>query len=108
MMKAMWAKLFQAPSNDPRLSSLTPRELAEELSLSMAFTKFLAQASEEDEKREEQPKVRTDPEAQHIADTPILTGDPEYDKWELEETGTKLPANFVLGAHGRAATHDDP
>jgi hypothetical protein len=30
--------------------------------------------------------VRTDPAARALADTPRLTGDPEYDRLELEET----------------------
>lgn len=31
--------------------------------------------------------VRTDEKARSIADTPVLTGDPEFDRLEMEETG---------------------
>jgi hypothetical protein len=35
--------------------------------------------------------VRTDPEARKLADTPHLTGDPEWDEIELRETDPTRP-----------------
>lgn len=107
--------MYQAPTNDPRLLSLTPRELSEEVSLGMAFTKYLEtrpeqRASENDDTVwARHGKIISGEEGKKIADTPILTGDPDYDRWELEETqGEALPAHFFEGSDARAKTHDDP
>lgn len=46
---------------------------------------------------------------QALADTPILTGDPEFDAWELEETSTERTFNVTRGGTrgGDSTQHDD-
>jgi hypothetical protein len=84
----------------------------------MALTTFLESKSEKETRDEsgettiwtrQGGRVLRGEEAQKLADTPILTGDPDYDRWELEETqGEALPAHFFTGSNARAETHNDP
>lgn len=75
----------------------------------MALTKHLEQRPEqEDDALASGSHIRRDGKAREIADTPILTGDPDFDRWELEETSTPLPAHFFKGADAGTKTHDDP
>ena len=50
-----------------------------------------ARAEKEKEKPEEPFTTRTDEEARRLADTPHLTGDPEWDAVELAETNPDRP-----------------
>ncbi len=84
-MKAMWTRLYNAPSNDPRLLSLTHRELSEEIGLQTALTIYLEHRKEELEYKE----AHVDPEVAKKYDRPMLTGHPDYDRWELEETAVE-------------------
>lgn len=102
MIRTMWSDTFKAPPNDPRLMELTPREALEQV---LAIYSLERRRSEAQEKRMEAlnrrssagiegptatilPKER----AIELADTPHLTGDPEFDAVELAETapGKKL------------------
>lgn len=95
LIQTMWADTFKLPMNDERLMALTPREaLTQVLAI-----EALAQRREEARKRamkgrrmfdlDEPPtpgETKRDSEAQKLADTPHLTGDPEWDAVELAET----------------------
>ena len=69
----------------------------EQLFLSMAFHDYRDYQSKRDEEQEETiiesggSRVLRDEEAKKIADTPILTGDPWFDKMERAETDASKP-----------------
>lgn len=100
LIRTMWADCFKLPMNDERLMALTLREaLSQVLSLDA-----LAQRREEVRKRlmkgrrmmdldepGEGGEVKRDSEAAKLADTPHLTGDPEWDAIELAETDPSKP-----------------
>ena len=98
-MKAMWAQMYSLPTNDERLCSLTLRELSEEIALRTAITEYGAER-----RRETRVEMVVDPyeqaaggvedrspEAAELADTPVLTGDPEFDRLEMEQVAEELP-----------------
>ena len=92
MVKLLWAEKFNLPPSDARLSSLTLKEAAEQVFSLQAFSDFMdARAEKEKEKPEEPFTTRTDEEARRLADTPHLTGDPEWDAVELAETNPDRP-----------------
>jgi len=69
--------------------SLTAREVAEQLNGLAAIDMLRAERVEseiEQTKILSDPRARTDENAASIADTPHLTGDPEWDAIELSET----------------------
>jgi hypothetical protein len=61
----------------------------------MALDAYLEKREGKEEEREatlyQGTRILTDEKAQAVADTPILTGDPEWDRLELEETSTEKP-----------------
>ena len=97
LIKLLWAEKFKLPPNDERLLSLTLREAAEQIFEKQAFAEFMEKRAEKEEAEAErdpeepQFKTRTDPEAQKLADTPHLIGDPEWDAVELAETDPTRP-----------------
>lgn len=91
MVKLMWAEKFKLPPNDERLLSLTLRDAAEQVFAQDAFLKYLREQEPPehapyDENAPPIAEVRTDEAARLLADTPHLTGDPEWDAVELSET----------------------
>lgn len=95
LVKLLWVERFNLPPNDARLSSLTLREAAEQVFEQRAFGLFMDKRAEKDKDRfdEDDPffETRTDEEARTLADTPHLTGDPEWDAIELAETDPTRP-----------------
>ena len=98
LVKLLWVEKFNLPPNDVRLSQLTLREAAEQVFEQQAFGQFMDKRAE----RKRTPRfdfdegvteaeVRTDEEARVLADTPHLTGDPEWDAIELAETDPRRP-----------------
>jgi hypothetical protein len=80
--------------NDPRLLSLTIKDAGEQILELIAFSEYrksLSEKLEDQDSDDGQFKVRTDEEARNIADTPMLTGDPEFDAMELAETAETKP-----------------
>lgn len=82
--------------------SLTPREAAEQVFEQRAFSDYLEERTEAlekdnpartpfDEHAPPQATTRTDDAARTLADTPHLTGDPEWDAVELAETDPNRP-----------------
>jgi len=90
----MWAEKFNLPPNDPRLLSLTIKEAGELILELVAFSEYrksLQVQSDDHISDDGRFSVRTDEEARNIADTPMLTGDPEFDAMELAETAETKP-----------------
>jgi hypothetical protein len=95
----MWAEKFGLPPNDARLLSLTLREAAEQVFELRAFNQYIEDRAEKTETKSTSwsdfdtpvAEVRTDAAARAIADTPHLTGDPEWDAVELAETDPSRP-----------------
>ncbi len=95
-LKMMWAQKFNLPPNDERLSRLSEREAMEQILSMTAIVKMMTPqptptastrllgadrfASLVDE------PVEVDAIESSWADEPQLTGDPEGDAWELENT----------------------
>lgn len=77
--------------------SLTLREAAEQVFELQAYQNHMEKRAEHDPKNarfdEDNPEfeTRSDEAAQLIADTPHLTGDPEWDAIELAETDPSRP-----------------
>lgn len=91
----MWANKYNLPLNDPRLLSLTVKEVGEQLLETAAFSSYreslIREPSDDHISDNGRFRVRTDEEAKNIADTPLLTGDPEWDAIELAETAETKP-----------------
>ncbi len=99
-VKALWAETFNLPPNDARLLKLTPREAYEQVRMVTAIKRLKAQAITEGMQNAtaaaqvdpyggpSKPVVKTVMgfDAEKIADKPLLTGDPEWDAVEREET----------------------
>lgn len=91
LMKALWSQMYQAPTNDDRLLSLTLRELSEELSLRAALVDHMSERTQDAEEQDDaawlgEGRTLTREQARKIADTPQLTGNSWYDEQELRET----------------------
>jgi hypothetical protein len=91
LIKLMWAEKFQLPPNDERLLSLTLREAAEQVFGMQALERITAERSKVRDPDDPEFIDRNDDEARLIADTPHLTGDPEWDALELAETDPLRP-----------------
>lgn len=78
---------------------MTLRDLAEEVVLHGALDEYLGEVENKDEtSRASAPRILKDEKARALADTPVLTGHPDYDRWELEETDPSKPP-LELGVH---------
>ena len=107
MVKFMWAAKFGLPPNDERLLRLTAREALEQVNGVRAIEKLAEEASKENPEHPDfqrdleegqqrdtvtfdgdigQSRAKVGTGSKSIADTPHLTGDPEWDALELAET----------------------
>lgn len=96
MVKLMWAEKYSLPPNDERLLSLTLKEAAEQVFEQEAFKTYArerwrSQNPEFEDWGEPEVETHTGEAAKKIADTPHLTGDPEWDAIELAETDPRRP-----------------
>lgn len=99
LIKAMWAETFKLPLNDERLLALTPREALEQVFAVEALAQRRLDAIKRarhgyatfDRDAPPETEVRRDEDARKLADTPHLTGDPEWDAVELAETDPSRP-----------------
>jgi len=83
----MWAAKFKLPPNDERLLCLTAKEAIEDVLKVQAYENWIEEKhAEERGLKTKPPAVYSDEEARKLADTPHLTGDPEWDEIELAET----------------------
>lgn len=88
----MWVEKFNLPLNDPRLLSLTIKEAGEQILELAAFSEYKKSLRVNDQVSDDgRFRIRTDEEGKNIADTPLLTGDPEFDAIELAETAETNP-----------------
>jgi len=95
----MWADTFKLPLNDERLMSLTAREALEHVFAIEALSQRRLDAIKRsrtgrdasDREAPPQSDVHRDESARKLADTPHLTGDPEWDAVELAETDPSKP-----------------
>lgn len=98
----MWSEKFNLPPNDERLLRLRVSEAIEQVLALEAIGLQRSEAAERaafhsvalaggDTTPFVKKEVRTDDEARSIADTPHLTGDPEWDAIELEMTDPNRP-----------------
>lgn len=90
---------FNLPDSDERFLRLTAREAMEQILLKRAISAHLQDlkkaAEAPDEGEDPQREVRTDEEGQQLADTPHLTGDPEFDAIELSEAGDVRSTDYL-------------
>lgn len=84
---------FRLPASDERFSRLTTLEALEQVMLVTATKEWQAELRKrrqgpyyDDTRIEPEVEVKTDEEAQLLADTAHLDGDPENDEIELAET----------------------
>lgn len=94
VIRALWSRTFKRPMNDEHVMRLTPFEalehvlaqqvLAERESASFERKMSGTAASPKTE-------VKRDADAAKLADSPHLTGDPEWDEIELAETAPDKP-----------------
>lgn len=93
-VKLLWAERFNLPPNDGRLLSLSIREAIEQVNGIAAIREHIADHTKRprsfDDQRVEV-REREGDEAKAVADVPHLTGDPEWDAIELEETDPTRP-----------------
>ena len=95
----MWSQTYSLPPNDARLLRLSEREALEQIFLRRALVKLQTRTKSEAKPgtrlsgpnfeslgRGAEVSVADDDEARALADTPVLTGDPEWDAWELDNT----------------------
>jgi hypothetical protein len=115
-IRLLWAAKFRLPPNDPRLLQVTIREALEQVHGVAAVEQLTTERATEQravvQQAQKVPRflggdsaamleashdapvqatTRTDSEARSVADTPHLTGDPEWDALELAETDPSKP-----------------
>ncbi len=92
LVKTAWGAKYKLPPNDPRLLSLTVKGALEQLHADEALKRY-AKGGRTDSG---ETQVYDDETAREIADTPQLTGDPEWEAMELAETNpAKDPIKVV-------------
>jgi hypothetical protein len=74
ILKKLWSRRYNLPLNDPRLLSLTVRELTEETALEVAWVQV----------HETDTTITEGEEGAAIADQPLVTGDPVFDQMERD------------------------
>lgn len=101
----MWSETFKIPPSDPRLLKLTINEALEQVLAIQALELRRREAKERAlrglggkwDQMPPQAEVRRDADAAKLADTPHLTGDPEWDAIELAETAPdRVPHNMKV------------
>lgn len=99
-IKTLWGMTFNLPPNDERLSALMLHEALEQVLARKALEEEHAKAAALQMRRklasqmralDDNVEVDTSEEARELADTPHLTGDPEWDAIELAETDPSKP-----------------
>jgi len=115
LLATVWSQTFQLPPNDERYLRLSVREAIEQILLRRTLLAKQAQAQEKamadllaarrhaapdpfSPEHEADVRIADDAAAADIADTPRLTGDPEWDAIELAETDPDrepYPSDFV-------------
>ena len=93
VVRALWSRTFKRPMNDERVLALTPFEALEHVLAMQVLNEREADSIERRTGSPTNPKteVRRDADAAKMADTPHLTGDPEWDEVELAETAPDKP-----------------
>lgn len=107
-MRLLWAKTFKVSPLDEKFSQVTVREAMELIHGATALDEVIADRLREKEKTQTKMRlgdtevtVRRDDEARKLADTPHLTGDPEWDAIELAATDpSRPPIEKVLRRNG--------
>jgi hypothetical protein len=97
-VRMLWSRTFRVPPTDESCSQVTVREALEFIHASVALAEVTEDARKELAKKRVRSKlgdteveVRTDEEARKLADTPLLTGNPEWDAIELAATDPSRP-----------------
>jgi uncharacterized membrane protein len=93
VIRALWSRTFKRPMNDEHVMRLTPFEALEHVLAQQALNERESESFERKMGSATHPKteVKRDADAARLADSPHLTGDPEWDEVELAETAPDKP-----------------